>query len=168
MSEVSEATSITTGTRTDGPGGNHFPSEPWDESFTTGRFLTPASQSSDSVSYPSSKFGCGKLSQVWPLLWVSSGKFSKLSQVGERLRARAMGNAIWKVCIYIAVKLKLQWRIFFEKILLPYSFVSSKAQLAAEFRSFGSFPELNSGCFYDFGVSPELKSLFSNVNLIFQ
>jgi hypothetical protein len=115
LSEVSEATSITTGTRTDGPGGNHFPSEPWDESFTTGRFLTPASQSSESVSYPSSKFCCGKLSQVWPLLWVSSGKFSKLSQVGERLRARAMGNAIWKVCIYIAVKLKLQWRIFFEK-----------------------------------------------------
>jgi len=76
-----------------------------------------------------------------------------------------MGNAIWKVCIYIAVKLKLQWRIFFEKNAALQFFFSRKLSLQL---SFGSFPELNSGCFYDFGVSPELKSLFSNVNLIFQ
>jgi hypothetical protein len=53
---------------------------------------------------------------------------SLVGNVGERLRVRAlaalaMGNAIWKVCLYIAVK----WRMFFEKTnaTLQFFFESS-------------------------------------------
>ena len=90
---------------------------------------------------------------------------SLVGNKGERLRVRAlaalaMGNAIWKVCLYIAVK----WRMFFEK----------KCYLAVFFRklslqlSFGGCFEYNSGCLYDSGFSPELNLFFEIAILIFQ